>query len=139
MAPYEALYGRRCRTPLCWNEVGERKLSKVELINQTHEIIDKIREKLQTAQSRQKSYADVHRKPLAFEVGEHVFLRVSPLKGSLRFGKKGKLTPRYIGPFEILQRVGPIAYRLALPPTYRVFMMCSMYRTCDDIFQIRNI
>jgi len=66
MAPYEALYGRRCRTPLCWNEVGERKLSKVELINQTHEIIDKIREKLQTAQSRQKSYADVHRKPLAF-------------------------------------------------------------------------
>jgi len=86
MAPYEALYGRRCRTSVCWDEVGERKLSKVELIEQTKEILNKTREKLQAAQDRQKSYADIRRRPLTFDVGEHVFLKVSPLKGSLRFG-----------------------------------------------------
>jgi len=116
MAPYEALYGRRCRTPVCWDEVGERRLSKVELIDQTIEIVQKIMERLRAAQDRQKSYADVRRRPLIFNVGDHVFLKVSPLKGNLRFRKKGKLTPRYIGPFEILQKVGPVAYRLALPP-----------------------
>jgi len=135
MAPYEALYGRQCRTPVCWDE-GERRLSKVELIDQTQEIIDKIREKLQTVRSRQKSYADVHRRPLAFEVGEHVFLKVSPLKGSLRFGKKGKLSPKYIGPFEVLQRIGPVAYRLALPPTLQgihdVFHVSHLRRYIPD-------
>jgi len=86
MAPYEALYGGRCRTPVCWNEVGERKLSKIELIEQTQSIISKIREKLRAAQDRQTSYADVRRRPLEFNVGDHVFLKVSPLKGSVRFG-----------------------------------------------------
>ena len=86
MAPYEALYGRRCRTPVCWNEVRERKLSKIELIKQTQDIITKIREKLRAAQDRQKSYADTRRRPLEFSVGDHVFLKVSPLKGSIRFG-----------------------------------------------------
>jgi len=117
MAPYEALYGRRCRTPVCWNKVGERKLSKTELIEQTQDTITKIREKLRAAQDRQKSYTDVRRQPLEFNVGDHVFLKVSPLKGSIQFGQKGKLAPRYIGPFEVLQKVGPVAYRLALPPT----------------------
>ena len=116
MAPYEALYGRRCRTPICWDEVGERKLSKVELIEQTIEIVRKSRKRLRAAQDRQRSYANVRRRPLMFKVGDHVFLKVSPLKGNLWFGQKGKLTPRYIGPFEILQNVGPVAYRLALPP-----------------------
>jgi len=116
MAPYEALYRRRCRTPVCWDEVGERKLSRVELIDQTKEIIQKIRERLRAAQDRQKSYTDVRRRPLIFNIGDHVFLKISPSKGSLRFGKKAKLTPRYIGPFEILQKVGPVAYLLALPP-----------------------
>jgi len=102
MAPYEALYGRRCRTPVCWNEVGERKLSKIELIDQTREIVSRIREKLRVAQDRQKSYAVTRRRPLQFNIEDHVFLKVSPLKGSLRFGQKGKLTPRCIGPFEIL-------------------------------------
>jgi len=87
------------------------------LIDQTNEVINKIREKLRAAQDRQKSYVDVRRRPLAFDIGEHVFLNVSPLKGSLQFGQKGKPTPRYIGPFEILQKIGPVAYRLALPPT----------------------
>jgi len=129
MAPYEALYGRRCRTPICWDEVGERRLSKV-LIDQTNEVITKIREKLRAAQDRQKSYADVRRRPLAFDVGEHVFLKVSPLKGSLRFGHKGKLTPRYIGPFEILQKLGPVAYRLALPP---------MLQGIHDVFHVSQL
>jgi len=112
MAPYEALYERRYRTPICWEEVEERKLSKVELIDHTKEIVSKIREKLKASQDRQKSYADTRRQPLQFNVGDHVFLKISPLKGSLRFSKKGKLAPRFIGPFEILQRVGHVAYRL---------------------------
>jgi len=116
MAPYEALYGPRCRTPICWDEVGERRLSQVELIDQTIEIVRKIRERLRAAQDRQKSYTNVRRRPLMFKVGDHVFLKVSPLKGNLRFGQKGKLTPRYIGLFEILPNVGPVAYCLALPP-----------------------
>jgi len=88
MAPYEALYGRRCRTPVRWSEVGERKLSKIELIDLTQEVICKIREKLRTAQDRQKSYADARRRPLEFKVGDHVFLKVSLLKGSVHFGQK---------------------------------------------------
>ena len=94
MAPFEALYGRRCRTPICWNEVGEREPSKVDLIDQTIGIIKTIRKRSQAAQSRQKSYADNRRRPLEFEVGDHVFLKVSPLKGSIRFGQKGKLSVR---------------------------------------------
>ena len=93
MAPYEALYGQRCRTPVCWDEVGERRLSKVELIDQTIETVRKIRERLGAAQDRQKNYADVHPRPLMFEVEDHVFLKLSPLKGNLRYGQKGKLTP----------------------------------------------
>jgi len=136
MAPYEALYGRRCRTPICWDEVGERKLSKVELIDQTIDVINKIRERLQAAQYRPKSYVDVHRRPLTFDVEDHVFLKVSPLKWNLRFGQKGKLAPRYIGPFEILERVGSIAYRLALPPTLQgihdVFHVSQLRRYIPD-------
>ena len=102
MAPYEALYVRHCKTLACWEEVGEREPSKVELINQTKEIISVIRRRLQAAQSKQKSYADNRRRPLEFNVGDHVFLKVSPLKGSLHFGQKSKLAPRFIRPFEIL-------------------------------------
>jgi len=108
----------------------------VELIDQTQDIINIVRERLRTAQSRQKSYADLHRRPLTFDVGEHVFLKVSPLKGSLRFGKKGKLSPKYIGPSEVLQKVGPVAYRLALPPTLQgihdVFHVSQLRRYIPD-------
>jgi hypothetical protein len=117
MAPYEALYGRRCRSPLYWDEVGEGRLLGPEMILQTKEKIRLIKERLITAQSRQKSYADNRRRELAFEEGSKVFLKISPTKGVARFGKKGKLQPRFIGPFEILERVGPMAYRLALPPS----------------------
>jgi hypothetical protein len=116
MAPFEALYGRKCRSPLYWDEVGERKLLGPELVQMTADKVKVIREKMATAQSRQKSYADHRRRDLEFEIGDHVFLKVSPWKGVMRFGKKGKLSPRYIGPFEILERIGNVAYRLALPP-----------------------
>jgi hypothetical protein len=116
MAPYEALYGRKCRSPVCWFEVGEKRLIGTELIQITSEKIEVIRKKLQTAQSRQKSYVDKIRRDLEFSVGDCVFLKVSPTKGVFRFGKKGKLSPRFIGPYEILGRVGAVAYRLALPP-----------------------
>jgi len=111
MTSFEVLYGRRCKTPTSWNEVGEREPSKVELTDQTVEIIKEICKRLQVVQSRQKSYTDIRRRPLEFKVGErplvfelgdHVFLKVSPLKGSIRFGQKGKLSLRFIGPFEIL-------------------------------------
>ena len=115
MAPYEALYGKQCRTPLCWSEVGERRLIGPELVQLTAEKIDVIRERLKTAQSRQKSYADRRRKDLEFQVDDWVFLKLSPWKGVVRFGKRGKLSPRFIGPYQILEKVGPVAYRLELP------------------------
>ncbi|KAA0047145.1 pol protein [Cucumis melo var. makuwa] len=116
MAPFEALYGKCCRSPVCWDEVGEQRLMGPELVQSTNESIQKIRAHMQTAQSRQKSYADVRRKDLKFYVGDKVFLKVALMKGVLRFEKKGKLSPCFIGPFEILERIGPVAYRLALPP-----------------------
>ena len=115
MAPYEALYGRKCRTPVCWSEVGERKLLGPEIVQMTADQIKVIQERLRSAQSRQKSYADNRRRDLEFEVGDRVFLRVSPWKGVIRFGKKGKLAPRYISPYSIVERIGAVAYRLELP------------------------
>ncbi|GJX83727.1 putative reverse transcriptase domain-containing protein [Tanacetum coccineum] len=114
-APFEALYGRKCRSPVIWTEVGESQLIGPEIVQETTEKIVQIKERLKTARSRQKSYADKRRKPLEFKVGDRVLLKVSPWKGVVRFGKKGKLAPRYVGPFEIVECVGPVAYRLKLP------------------------
>ncbi|GJR35802.1 putative reverse transcriptase domain-containing protein [Tanacetum coccineum] len=114
-APFEALYGQKCRSPVIWTEVGESQLIGPEIVQETTEKIFQIKERLKTARSRQKSYADKRRKPLEFEVGDRVLLKVSPWKGVVRFGKKGKLAPRYVGPFEIIERVGPVAYQLKLP------------------------
>ncbi|KAA0063130.1 hypothetical protein E6C27_scaffold381G00040 [Cucumis melo var. makuwa] len=111
----EALYGRPCRTPVCWNEVGERKLVGSELVQITTNNIKFIRENLRIAQDRQKSYADKRRRNLEFQVGDQVFLKLSPWRGVIHFGRKGKLSPRYIGPYQIRKRVGPAAYRLELP------------------------
>ncbi|XP_021979639.1 uncharacterized protein LOC110875744 [Helianthus annuus] len=114
-APFEALYGRKCRTPVCWTEIGRNPLAVPEIIEETTNKIIQIRERMKTARDRQKSYADRRRRPLEFQVGDKVLLKVSPWKGIIRFRKKGKLSPRYIGPFEIIERVGPVAYRLKLP------------------------
>ncbi|GKA33927.1 retrotransposon protein, putative, ty3-gypsy subclass [Tanacetum coccineum] len=114
-APYELLYGRKCRAPICWNEVGERVIKGPELIEVTNKKVTVAKEKLKEARSRQKSYADRHRRELAFNPGDRVFLKVSPCKGVRRFRIKGKLSPQFIGPFEILDRVGEVSYRLALP------------------------
>ena len=100
MAPFEALYGRKCRSPICWNELGEAQITGPELIQENTDKIKRIRENLLVARSRQKSYADRRRKPLEFQVNDLVLLKVSPWKGVVRFGKKGKLAPRYVGPFK---------------------------------------
>nr|prf retrotransposon del1-46 [Lilium henryi] len=116
MAPFEALYGRPCRSPTCWAEIGEHHLIRPELIQQTTNAIEVIKRRLKAAQDRQKSYTDIRRHPLEFSVGNHIFLEVSPRKGTSYFVFKGKLSPRYTGPFEILEIIWPVAYRLALPP-----------------------
>ncbi|WVZ97414.1 hypothetical protein U9M48_042954 [Paspalum notatum var. saurae] len=116
MAPFEALYGRRCRTPLNWSEPSERVTFGPDLVTQAKKQVKSIHKNQKRAQSRQKSYSDTRRRPLVFEKGDHVYLRVSPMKGVHRFGVKGKLAPRYVGPFQIIERCGPVAYRLELPP-----------------------
>jgi hypothetical protein len=116
MAPFEALYGRRCRTPLNWSQPGERKIFGPDLVLEAKRKVKVIRKNLEAAQARQKSYHDKRRKPLQFEVGDYVYLKVSPTKGVQRFGIKGKLAPLYIGPYEIIEACGPVAYKLKLPP-----------------------
>nr|GEY92540.1 putative reverse transcriptase domain-containing protein [Tanacetum cinerariifolium] len=118
-APFEALYGRKCRSPVCWSKVGDSQLTGPELIRETSKKIVQIKNWLLTARSRQKSYTDVKHKPMEFEVGDKVMLKVSPWKGVIRFRKRGKLSPRYIGPFEIIKRIGPMAYKLELPEKLR--------------------
>ncbi|KAK1415113.1 hypothetical protein QVD17_30884 [Tagetes erecta] len=115
MPPFEMLYGRKCRTPVCWGEVGQRELENKEVVEVTNEKIDQIRAHLKAAQDRQKSYADKRRRPIEFQEGDYVMLKVSPWKGVIRFRKRGKLSPRFIGPFKIIDRVGKVAYRLELP------------------------
>ncbi|KAI3523729.1 hypothetical protein L1887_02080 [Cichorium endivia] len=129
-APYEALYGRKFRSPLCWQEIGDRQLSRPEIIQETTDKIRVISDRLKAAQDRQKSYADNRRKPLEFQVGDRVLLKVSPWKGVVRFGKKGKLSPRYIGPYEIVERIGSVAYRLKLPQSLS---------TIHDTFHVSNL
>ncbi|GJR94525.1 putative reverse transcriptase domain-containing protein [Tanacetum coccineum] len=114
-APFEALYGRKCRSPVCWTEVGEAQILGPELIQETTEKIVQIKQRMQAARDRQKSYADLKRKPMEFQVGDKVMLKVSPWKGVVRFGKRGKLNPRYVGPFKVLKRVGDVSYKLELP------------------------
>ncbi|GJU47254.1 putative reverse transcriptase domain-containing protein [Tanacetum coccineum] len=112
--PFVALYGRKCRSPMCWAKVGDVQLTGPEIIHETTKKIVQIRQCLQAARDRQSNYVNIRRKPLEFQVGDRVMLKVSPRKGVIRFGKQGKVNPRYIGPFKILDRVGIVAYKLNL-------------------------
>jgi hypothetical protein len=124
MSPFEALYGRKCRTPLYRDQTRERQFFGPELIQEEEEQVCIIRENLRVAQTRKKSYADNRRRPLEFEEGDHVYLKVSPLRGMRRFKVKGKLPPCFIGPFKIFRRVGEMAYQLELP---------------DNLFDVHNV
>ncbi|WMV23978.1 hypothetical protein MTR67_017363 [Solanum verrucosum] len=115
MAPFEALYGIRCISPIGWFEVGEAGLIGPDLVHQTMEKVKVIQERLKTAQSHYKSYIDIRRRNIEFEVDDWVYIKVSPVKGVIRFGKKGKLSPRYIVPYIISKRIGNVAYKLELP------------------------
>ncbi|GKC34365.1 hypothetical protein Tco_1046749 [Tanacetum coccineum] len=110
----EVLYERKCRSPVCWAGVGDSQLTGPEIIHETIEKIIQIKSRIQAAHDCQKSCTDVRRKPLEFQVGDKVMLKVSPWKAVIRFGKRGKLNPRYIGPFKVLDKVETIAYRLKL-------------------------
>ncbi|GJX90659.1 putative reverse transcriptase domain-containing protein [Tanacetum coccineum] len=114
-APFEALYGQKFRSPVCWAEVGEVQLTGPDIVQETTEKIVQIKQRMQAAHDRQKSYTDLKRKPIEFQVGDKVMLKVSPWKGVVRFGKRGKLNPRYVGPFKVLERVGDVSYKLDLP------------------------
>ncbi|KAK1423220.1 hypothetical protein QVD17_18516 [Tagetes erecta] len=135
-APFEALYGRKCRSPICWAEVGDSQLFGPDLVRETTEKIVQIRNRMAAARDRQKSYADLHRQAVEFNVGDKVLLKVSPWKGVVRFGKRGKLNPRYVGPFEITKRIGPVAYELNLPESlknvHNVFHVSNLKKCLSD-------
>ena len=136
MPPYQALYGRPYRTPLSWDRLEDCVLFEPKLLQEMEAQVVQIRKRLKEAQDRQKSYADAHRTDRSYEVGDRVFIRIRPNKSTIRFGKGTKLSPRFIGPFEILERIGPVAYHLALPPhlyrTHNVFHVSVLRHYIDD-------
>ena len=133
MAPFEVLYGRKCCTPLNWSETGDGPIFGPEVLHRAEEKVQRVRENLKAAKSRQKSYADSRRRNVEFIPGDLVYLRVTPLKGTKRFHVKEKLAPRFIGPFKITARRGEVAYQLELPPelsgVHNVFHV-SQLRKC---------
>jgi hypothetical protein len=116
MAPFERLYGHRCQTPLFWSEIGEQKVFGPDILQEAEKQVRMVRENLGVAQSRQKSYADHRRRELSFKVRDFVYLKVSPMRGLHHFKVQGKLAPRFIGPFNITEKGGEVAYQLELPP-----------------------
>jgi hypothetical protein len=115
MAPFEVLYRRRCCTLLNWIELREKVIFGPNLVDEAEATVHRIQDNLKVTRSRQESYANKRRRPLQFEIGDHVYLKVSSMKGVKRLGVKGKLSPRYIEPFPILGRCGTVAYKLELP------------------------
>ncbi|GJZ58776.1 putative reverse transcriptase domain-containing protein [Tanacetum coccineum] len=115
VAPFKALYDQKCRSPVCWAEVGQVQLTGPEMVQETTEKVIQIKQRMQAARDRQKSYTDLKRKPMEFQVGDRVTLKVLPWKGVVRFGKRGKLNHRYVGPFKVLEKFRSVAYKLELP------------------------
>jgi hypothetical protein len=115
MSSFKALYGRPCHTPLSWLESGKRVIFGPDIVTEAEEKVKQIRAHIMTTQSRQKSYINKRRCPLKFEVGDHVYLWVSPMKDVWHFGIKGKLVPRYISPYPIIDKYVPLSYQVELP------------------------
>ncbi|WVZ76767.1 hypothetical protein U9M48_024709 [Paspalum notatum var. saurae] len=146
MSPFQALYGRRCRTALHWDQPGEKQLFGPEIIDDAERQVRMIRENLRIAQTRQKSYADHRRRDLEFAVGDYVYLKVSPIRGLRRFKVKGKLAPRYIGPFKIIDRKGEVAYQLELPDrlsgvhdVFHVSQLKKCLRVPEEQLQVNDL
>jgi hypothetical protein len=114
MSPFQALYGRSCRTPLHWDQPGEKQVFAPDIFLEAEENIKMVRENLNIAQSRQRIYVDTTGRELSFEVGDFVYLKVSPIRGVRKFGVKGKLAPRYVGLYQVLAKRGEVAYQLSL-------------------------
>lgn len=146
MAPFELLYGRKCRTPSCWLEPGEKQFAGPEIVQVTADKVVQAKDNLRVARERQKTYADKKRRHVSFSVGDFVMLKVSPWKGIIRFGKRGKLSPRYIGPFKIIKKVNEQAYQLELPPElegiHNTFHVCYLRKSWteeDEIIPLSDL
>ncbi|GJU59108.1 putative reverse transcriptase domain-containing protein [Tanacetum coccineum] len=135
-APFEALYGRKCCSPVCWVEVGQLQLTGPEIVQETTEKVIQIKQRMQAARDRQKSYANLKRKPMEFQLGDKVMQKVFPWKGVIRFGKRGKLNPIYVKPFKVLEKVRSVAYKLELPQelsrVYNTFHVSNLKKCYSD-------
>ena len=120
MSPFEALYNRNCNTPVSWDNPADREVVGLELLKEMEEKMLKIKQNLKDAQDRQKIYVDKNRTHKEFKVGDHVFLKVKAKSSSLKLGSCAKLAARFCGPFEILGRIGPVAYILTLTASMTV-------------------
>jgi hypothetical protein len=146
MSQFEVLYGRKCQTPLFWNEPGENQVFGPEILREAERQVQVVRENLQLAQSRQKSYVDHRRRNLSFKVGDFVYLKVSPMRGLHRFKIRGKLAPRFIGPFKILEQRGEVAYQLELPPqlsdvhdVFHVSQLRKCFRVSEEQIPLEEV
>jgi hypothetical protein len=119
MSPFEALYGRQCNIPISWNDPVDIVTIGTYMLKEMEQQVIQIRQNMKISQDTQKRYADMKRNPREFKAWDHVYLQFRPRRSSLRMGDCAKMAPRYCGPFEVLDRVGPVAYQLTLPPTMK--------------------
>jgi hypothetical protein len=140
MAPFEVLCGHQCSTPLNWIEPGEKVIFGPDLVEEAEATVHRIQDNLRAAKSHQETYANKGCRPLEFEIGDHVYLRVLPMKGVKRFGMKWMLAPHYIGPFPILEKCGTVAYKFDLPPSlagiHDIFHMSQLKKCLKALVDI---
>ncbi|KAL9244386.1 hypothetical protein vseg_018166 [Gypsophila vaccaria] len=136
MTPFEALYERKFKSLVCWDDMSEAVILRSPMIQEMVKHVHLIGQRMKVAQDKQKSYADLYRRSNEFQVGEKVLLKVLPMRGVMRFGKRGKLSQKFIGPYEILEHVGEVAYRLSLPTAYdqvhNVFFISQLWKYLSD-------